>query len=162
MAKFGKALTPAVLICALLLLGAAPAWATQSHGGSEGIIVHQMAHFFFICAMVGLDYSLRKRNLVAQVGWRRIQFAALFFILWNLDVILVHMLDGQFELVAVKKAGPWKITLTAWQDSALLKIAYYVAKHDHLLCVPALWFLYSGLKHLLAEASPLSELDGRP
>ena len=135
--------------------------ATQSHGGPEGIIVHQMAHVFFMCAMVGLDYSLRRRNLVAQVGWRHIQYAALFFILWNLDVILVHMLDGQFLLVAVKKAGPWHIEISAWQDSFLLKAAYFLAKHDHLLCVPALYFLYSGLKHLLADTAPLSALDDR-
>ncbi len=144
----------------MLLFAAAPAMATQSHGGAEGIIVHQMAHLFFICAMVALDFSLRKRNLVARVGWRHIQYAALFFILWNLDVILVHMLDGQFQLVTVEKAGPWNISIWAWQDSYLLAAFYYVAKLDHLLCVPALFFLYSGLKHLLAENSPLSALDG--
>lgn len=144
----------------MLLLAAAPALATQSHGGAEGIIVHQMAHLFFMCAMVALDYSLRKRNLVAQVGWRHIQYAALFFALWNLDVILVHMLDGQFQLVTVEAAGPFRIILHAWQDSFFLTAFYYVAKLDHLLCVPALFFLYSGLKHLLAESSPLSALDG--
>ena len=123
--------------------------ATQGHGGIEGVYVHQLAHLFFILSMGILIYWLRERKLVVEVGWRYIQYAALFFILWNIDTVLVHALDDQFRIVEVQRIGRWQIQIADHYDSALLRSFYYLAKLDHLLCVPALIFLYLGLKRLL-------------
>ena len=127
------------------------AFATQGHGGIEGVYVHQMAHIFFIISMATLIYWLRQSGLARQTGWRLIQFSALFFILWNLDTILVHALDDQFSVLQVERIVRWQILLTDRFDSDFLKWVYYVAKLDHLLCVPALLFLFSGLKRLLKD-----------
>lgn len=128
-----------------------PAMATQGHGGIEGVYAHQFAHLFFLFAMGSLTYWLRARGLVRHPGWRMIQFSALFFILWNVDTILVHALDDQFELIQVQRIGMWKIQITDSFDHNGLKLFYYFAKLDHLLCVPALVFLYIGLRRLLAS-----------
>ena len=50
----------------------------------------------------------------------------------------------------------WQIELTDSLDHNALKVAYYIAKLDHLLCVPALIFLYIGLKRLLESGRPES------
>lgn len=140
-------LIPAAVFTALVFLPAA-ALATQGHGGLEGVYTHQLAHLFFIASMGILIYWIRQRNLVCISGWRSIQFAALFFIIWNLDAVLVHILDDQLALVHVVQIGFWKIRISAAYGSHALQLLYYFARLDHLLCVPAIIFLYRGLKQL--------------
>ncbi len=135
----------------LLIFAPTSALATQGHGGIEGVYAHQIAHLFFIVSMGGLIYWLRQRGLVQEKGWRMIQLSAFFFILWNLDAFLVHLLDDQMKIIQVTRIGFWKIQLTDLYNSQALKRLYYVAKLDHLLCVPAIVFLYLGLKRLLKE-----------
>ena len=127
------------------------ALATQGHGGIEGVYAHQIAHLFFIVSMGGLIYWLRQRGLVREKGWRMIQLSAFFFILWNLDAFLVHLLDDQMKIIQVTRIDFWKIQLTDLYNSQGLKRLYYVAKLDHLLCVPAIVFLYLGLKRLVKD-----------
>jgi len=125
--------------------------ATQGHGGIEGVYAHQIAHLFFIVSMGVLIYWLRDRQLVKTSGWRFIQYSALFFILWNLDAMLVHALDDQFAVVTVERIGTWQIHIDDRFGSRAVQLLYYFAKLDHLLAVPALLCLYLGLKRLLRE-----------
>ncbi|MGD2270536.1 MAG: hypothetical protein PVI06_09065 [Desulfobacterales bacterium] len=141
-----------VTVCIWILSAPHYAFATQEHGGIEGVYAHQLAHVFFIISMGSLIYWLRERGLVQQRGWQLIQYSALFFILWNLDTLMVHFLDDQFKIITVKSIGPWQIELRDAYHNDTLKILYYFAKLDHLLCVPALIFLYLGLKRLLKES----------
>jgi hypothetical protein len=127
------------------------ALATQGHGGIEGVYAHQIAHLFFIISMGGLIYWLRQRGLVRERGWQLIRLSAFFFILWNLDAFLVHFLDDQMGIIQVQRMGLWEIRLTDLYNSNALKILYYFAKLDHLLCVPAIVFLYLGLKRIVKE-----------
>lgn len=137
-------------LCTMLLLPG-QALATQGHGGIEGVYAHQIAHLFFIISMGGLIYWLRQRGLVRERGWQLIRLSAFFFILWNLDAFLVHLLDDQLEIIQIKRIGLWEIRLTDLYNNNILKVMYYFAKLDHLLCVPAIVFLYLGLKRLVKE-----------
>jgi hypothetical protein len=134
------------------------ALATQAHGTPEGIYTHQFAHFFFMLSMVILIYWLRQRKLARNTGWRFIQYAAFFFILWNVNVMLVHFLDEQAMLITVERISTWQIrvasSLGKWAE-----LTYYVARLDHLICVPALLFLLLGLKRLVADTEKSTE-DG--
>ena len=141
----------------LILFIAQPALATQAHSAPEGLYAHQLAHIFFIVSMGVLIYWLRARQLVKMVGWRHIQYAALFFILWNMDAFCVHLLEEQIALVEVQRLDGWQIRISSPPNAGLpYGWLYYAAKLDHLLCVPALLFLYSGLKRLLNETDPKS------
>ena len=142
-----------IAIIGLIVLLPNSVLATQGHGGMEGVYIHQLAHLFFILSMGILIYWLRERKLVVEKGWRYIQYAALFFILWNIDTILVHALDDQFRIIEVQRIGRWQIQITDRFNSATLQVFYYLAKLDHLLCVPALIFLYLGLKRLLTTTT---------
>lgn len=135
-----------------ILAVAEPAWATQAHSAPEGLYAHQLAHIFFIISMAVLAYWLRERKLVQAAGWRYIQYSALFFILWNVDAFFVHLIEEQLVLIDTQRVGLWKISITSTVDSPTLVWLYYAAKLDHLLCVPALLFLFFGLRRLLKDA----------
>jgi hypothetical protein len=142
------------------LFSSTPALATQGHAGIEGVWVHQFAHLFFLFSMVLLIYWLRQAGLVKAPGWRYIQYAALFFILWNVDTFLVHFLDEQIQAVRVENLGDWQIRVVAAGGRNWLATVYYLAKMDHLLCVPAMIFLMLGLRHMLKEAGPVESGTG--
>ena len=150
------------VLMGLILLSAEPALATQAHNAPEGLYAHQLAHIFFIVSMGVLIYWLRERRLVRSVGWRYIQYAALFFILWNADAFLVHLLDEQLAVIDIRRISLWDIRITAATQSKTLVWLYYAAKLDHLLCVPALLFLYFGLRRLLKETERTSSGTVQP
>jgi hypothetical protein len=139
-----------------------PALATQAHSAPEGLYAHQLAHIFFIVSMGVLIYWLRERKLVQAVGWRYIQYSALFFILWNVDAFFVHLVEEQLALVDIQQMGLWEINITTTMKSQTLLVLYYAAKLDHLLCVPALLFLYFGLRRLLKDSKTLNSRTVQP
>lgn len=134
------------------LLFPLPAFAVQVHAEPEGLYVHQMAHAFFAFSMGILIYWLRERRLTAHKGWRRLQYAAFFFILWNLDTFINHHLEGREDLFAVATPGVFTAWISPNPGVEWVALVSYVTKMDHLLCVPAIVFLFSSLHHLLRSA----------
>jgi hypothetical protein len=144
-----------------LILHPVPALALQSHGGLEGLYVHQVAHVFFAFSMGLLIFWLRKRRLTASLSWRYIQYAAMFLIAWNADTITSHWLLEQSGLIDVQFVAPIHIHITTAEGWQWVTQLYYLTKLDHLLCVPALVFLFLGLRRLL-NTSHLEEDQGDP
>jgi len=145
----------AIALAAALSAGAAiaePALATQGHGGPEGLYVHQMSHVFFAFSMGILIYWLRVRGLHRQQGWRHIQYAACLFIVWTLDAFMVHLFEEQLRIAHLSPMPGLWATIDAADDSIAIKFIYYCIKLDHLFCVPALFFLYMGLRSLLKQS----------
>lgn len=140
-----------------LLVFPEQAAATQVHVPSEGLYVHQIAHLFFALAMAILLYWLRERQLVKQRGWRLIQLAAFFFILWNIDAFAVHILDDRSDLFTTIDKGTWHESIQFDRNIELLAVLYYLGKMDHLFCVPAMILLYLGLRSLLEDAEQNKE-----
>ena len=142
-----------------LLWSAQSVGATQVHTSPEGLYAHQMAHLFFGFSMGILIYWLRQRSLTRDPGWRFVQYAAFFFIIWNLDAIVVHYLDGRDYFFTLMNKGSWHDRIDLADGSSTLMLLYYLAKLDHLLCVPAIAFLYLGLRRLLKQVqkTPLTE-----
>jgi hypothetical protein len=136
------------------------AWATQAHAAPEGIIGHQIAHVVFIVSMAILIYWLRERRLVEEAGWKYIQFAALFFILWNIDAFLAHLIDEQLRWVQVERIDFWRRRIISSGGPSGIESFYYLLKMDHLLCVPAMLFLYLGLSRLLKTLQPEAARGG--
>ena len=144
-----------------LILHPVPALALQTHGGMEGLYVHQVAHVFFAFSMGLLIFWLRKRRLTASLSWRYIQYAALFLIAWNADTITSHWLLEQSGLIDVQFVAPIHIRITTAEGWQWVTEFYYLTKLDHLLCVPALFFLFLGLRRLLHTSQP-EEDQGEP
>ena len=94
-----------------------------------------------------------QRQLVKERGWRLIQLAALFFILWNVDAFAVHILDDRSDLFRTIDAGTWHESIQFDRNIELLAVLYYLGKMDHLLCAPGMILLYLGLRSLLQDAT---------
>lgn len=149
-------LNRAILIRTLFfiaVLTALPAtsYATQAHAAPEGLFTHQLAHLFFIISMGSLIFWLKKRRLSDQKGWRYIQYAAACLVLWNIGAFTAHAMDEQFVLVNVTRLDNWRIEIVPPADYPGLALIYFLCKLDHLLCVPALIFLYAGLRQLIKD-----------
>ena len=130
--------------------------AIQLHASSEGIITHQVGHLFFLFSMVALFFTITGKGLDTQKGWRLIQYSAIFFILWNLDVLAAHFLDNQIQVVAIENLPRGQIRVNVENGSSFLAWVYFFLKLDHLLCVPAMFFLYRGLSRLVKEQQQMA------
>lgn len=139
------------MLAAAGLILPAPATAIQLHQGSEGIIVHQVGHFFFLVSMVVLVFIIRGRELNREKGWRMIQYSAVLFAIWNLDTICAHFFDNQIRVVIIDNFSLWQMKITAVSGSELLILFYHSLKLDHLFCVPAIFLFYRGLANILAR-----------
>lgn len=121
----------------LLLICAGPAFAVQTHGGSEGLVAHQIGHLLLIAACVILVFH--SRRLLAEPGWRHFRLFLLLLIAWNLLTFVGHGLDevipsSRFLLDEGRRVG---MLLTGPDD-----LLFYLTRLDHLLLVPAFWFLW--------------------
>ncbi len=134
-----------------LILMPIDGYAVQLHARSEGVITHQMGHLFFLFSMVALIFTVTGKGLGKQKGWRLIQYSAFFFILWNLDAIAAHFFDNQIYAVKIENISLSQIKVVTINDSSILAWLYYFLKLDHLLCLPAMFFLYRGLSSLVDD-----------
>ncbi len=149
------AVLASLFFCGLIL--PAKAFAIQLHQGSEGIIVHQVGHLFFLLSMVVLVFIITGRQLNRDKGWRMIQFSAILFVLWNLDTISAHFFDNQIGAVTVENLSLRQVKISAAAGSEFLVYFYHSLKLDHLFCVPALFLFYRGLTHILAREKAARE-----
>ncbi len=140
-----------MLAITVLLIPALPdnLYALQFHSSSEGIITHQIGHMFFLFSMVVLMFIISGKGLTTHKGWRLIQVSAFFFILWNSCAIAAHFLDNQIYAVSVERLANGYAQIQTQNHSGLLGWTYYALKLDHLLCVPAMFFMYKGLSCLV-------------
>lgn len=102
--------------------------------------------------MVVLIFTIRGKGLEKVKGWRLIQYAAFFFILWNLDTLAAHFIDNQIQVVKIHTLSYSRMSIETQGNSTVLAWVYYFLKLDHLFCVPAMVFLYLGVSSLVKEA----------
>lgn len=133
------------------------AHATQIHSASEGVVVHQIGHFFFLISMIVLYFTIKEKSLDSEKGWRLIQISSLLFVLWNLDALIVHFLDNQIEIISPVPLSICDIKIdmaddripisnNTYADKDIFLIwLYYFLRLDHLLSVPGMIFLWRGL-----------------
>lgn len=134
----------------LFLLGAGDrVLALQVHPEPEGLYSHQIAHLFFILSMAILVFWLRKRGLVAEAGWRLIQWGCIMFIVWNAGAFVGHAIEAQMAEEAFVGKG-WSRALLV--QNAISPGIYLFLKMDHLSCFPAILLLYLGLRKIKRQA----------
>lgn len=135
------------LIALAMTLAPSSAWAVQAHGGPEGYLVHQMGHLFLGAALIFLLHLLRQRPPGTGKPWRHLQLSLLLFLLWDLDTMAIHWLTERLPneafIAGATLAGDRVLLPASWPW-----LFYYVGSLDHLLCVPAAWFLALSLKGL--------------
>ncbi len=134
----------AVLLAMLIIPDAA--WALQSHGPPEGIYVHQMAHAFFFSSLVFLYRDLR-HSASKSKGWNYLRMFCLLMLVWNIVSFTGHAVATQLAPEHIAGAASYfHSRLLGPMD--LTKVLFYITRFDHLLLVPALFFLCIGLRSL--------------
>ncbi len=135
-----------------LILGEGVAFALQVHPEPEGLYSHQIAHLFFIFSMAIFIFWLRKRGLVAEPGWRLIQWGCAMFIVWNVGAFIGHAMEAHMPEESFVGKG-WSKSLVL--ETVTSPAIYLLLKMDHLSCVPAIVLLYLGLRNIYRkEANP--------
>lgn len=122
------------------------AWALQSHGSPEGIYVHQMAHVLFFGSLLYLYWDLRRSSFEGR-GWTYLQCFCMLMMTWNVIAFTGHA-------VAIHLESGFITTAKSYLHSQLMgpmnlhKVVFYLTRFDHLVVVPALFFLFMGLRSL--------------
>ena len=150
-AKSGKAWWRVfALVPVLLLFGAQNAWALQTHGGIEGLVVHQFAHLHYIIALCVLLWDLYRPDFVAR-PWLLLRCFCLLMILWNCLALTGHFAQSSLpEHDIVTEDGYLSAFLLL--PMSFGRWIYYVAALDHLLCVPALFCLFLAMRRLYRDS----------
>jgi lipid-A-disaccharide synthase-like uncharacterized protein len=135
-----------LLLPLLLLIAPDQAWALQSHGDSEGILVHQMAHLFYAAAIAYLFWDIG-RSAFPGKGWHYLQIFCVFMILWNLVAFTGHWLGFYIATSdIIRPSGYFSSQLVGPFSS--VKLIYFFATLDHVFSLPAIFFLFLSLRSL--------------
>ncbi len=135
------------------------AWALQAHGSPEGLYVHQMAHVFFFFALGYLYWDVRRSSFSGK-GWRYLLRFCLCMIGWNVIAFVGHAIAGHVDVRMVSGAGGYLRGIIEGAD-ALKTFLFYFAKFDHILVVPALYFLYKGMRTLYFSVEKEQGSEGK-
>jgi len=131
------------LVFLVSLLWPHRAWALQEHGPPEGLYVHMLAHLYFIFALGYLYWDIG-RTLFEGRGWRYLQTFCVLMVIWNIMTVAGHAASCFIDVVHF--ASPGTIHARLLPPITPLKLLYYIAKFDHFVCVPALFFLFLGIR----------------
>jgi len=136
---------------ACLAATASPAMAARPEDISVGPVVYPFSHLFFIASMAVLIYWLSRRGTAMQPGWREILYSAIFFILWSAFAFIAHFLEDPSGWIAASRIGSWTLHIEPAGGNTFLAWIYYLVRLDHLMSVPAMFFLFLGLARLSAQ-----------
>jgi len=128
---------------AALVFSVAQAHAVQVHGGSEGLISHQLGHLLFTLAMLVLLFRL-SRSQLRDPGWQEFKGFLRLIISWNVLTFTGHWMQhsitsNQF----VRHNGQ----VTAFQINNGFDFLFYLTRLDHLLLVPAFILLLLAIRN---------------
>lgn len=130
------------LIFLALSMQASSAWAVQAHGGTEGLLSHQIGHILFATGMGYLIfrlYSMRK----AGSGWLEFKAFVWLLIAWNLVTFAGHWMN---EFVAQEQFIKDHAQILSFKIENLFDAIYYLTRLDHLILVPSFAFLLMALR----------------
>lgn len=134
-----------LMLCLIFLSGAfldpAQAWAVQSHGGDEGLVVHQIGHVLFAFGMLFLLHRLH-RSAIKNSGWFEFKCFLWLVIAWNILTFYEHW---HRELLDPDKFIRTADKITAFTISTPLDGLFYFSNLDHLLLLPAFLCLMAAL-----------------
>ena len=134
------ALTPlflAVLLCR-------EAFALQTHGGGEGMVVHQLAHIQYFGALGYLLWDIRRSAFVG-VGWRYLQKFCLLLMIWNAVAFIGHFSQLFLAQEAID-TGDGYLSALVQTPITVGKMVFYITALDHLVYAPALFFLFLAMR----------------
>jgi hypothetical protein len=129
------------VLASLFLILPDSAWAVQKHGGTEGLVSHQIGHILFITGMLVLFYRLG-RSSSSGWGWTQFKFFIGLILLWNMLTFYGHW---HREIISPDKFVQTAGKITGFTISSPGDALFYLSRLDHLLLVPAFLCLLGAL-----------------
>lgn len=130
-------------VFAVLLADTGSAWAVQPHAGPEGYYAHQSAHLLFLFSMVYLIVLLGKPAVRRLSGWQYIRLASLFFLLWNADAFVAHLMEWLMVPREKYIIGSWMLS-----DDLKSEVYYVTRLIEYFFLVPAFLLMALGVRRL--------------
>ena len=118
--------------------------ALQTHSEPEGVYLHQMAHVLFMAALCYLYWDT-KRSAFSGRGWTYLRVFCVLTILWNALAFAGHGATHYLHPVDFTTVDGYLFSKVN-RPITFVKFLYYIAKLDHLIMVPAMFFLYMSLR----------------
>jgi len=144
--KCSKILFIKFVAFSLLCTMCSNAYALQSHIGIEGLYVHQGAHIFFAFSMAVFAWRVRSFVFLSPKARKNLFIGAILLVLWNIWAFIGHIIElaiPKSHIVLHQGEKIPSIIIHSWMD-----VLYYFFKMDHLWCLPAIIFIYLGIRHL--------------
>jgi len=131
-----------ILLLSLYLLLPTTAMAVQSHGGIEGVVSHELGHILFFG---GILFILIQGGIDRwkAPGWHSFQKFLYLTLLWNILTFIEHILDISpitDNIIRINGAA------SGFRLDSAVGAFYYLSRLDHLVLVPALYFLMRALQ----------------
>ncbi|MFC1837707.1 hypothetical protein ACFLYW_03400 [Thermodesulfobacteriota bacterium] len=119
-----------------------PAYGVQAHGGTEGLVSHQIGHILFITGMIYMLYRVYQKH-ISGPGWFEFKGFLWFIILWNILTFSGHWMR---EIVDAERFIKNNAQVSAFIITDSFDAFFYLTRLDHLLLVPSFIFLHLALK----------------
>jgi hypothetical protein len=129
-------------ILSLTLLWAEPAGAVQQHGGTEGLVSHEIGHILFIIGMGYLLFWVYRLRMTGA-GWSEFKVFLWLILCWNFLTFSGHWMG---EVVDPEKFIRINGEITGYSLDSLFDFFFYLTRLDHLVLVPSFFFLLLALK----------------
>lgn len=118
------------------------AWAVQQHGGAEGLVAHQIGHALFVLGIGFLLFKVSRSGLKGS-GWLRFKIFLGLIVAWNFLTFSGHWMK---EFVDSAKFTRMNGNIISYQIDGFADAYFYLTRLDHLLLVPAFFYLYLSLR----------------
>ncbi len=132
------------IACSLVVVGASDAAALQTHGGSEGFVVHQLAHVQYLGALGYLIWDIRRSGFNGR-GWLHLQWFCRLMIAWNALAFVGHFAQMALSDEALSTPDGY-LSSQLLAPLSLARLTYFVTALDHLLITPGLLFLFLAMR----------------
>ena len=131
-----------LFLLSLILLWADQAGAVQQHGGTEGLVSHEIGHILFIIGMGYLLFWVCRLRMTGG-GWLEFKVFLWLILCWNLLTFSGHWMR---EVVGPEQFIRIDGEITGYSIDNLFDFFFYLTRLDHLVLVPSFLFLLVALK----------------
>ena len=133
------------LLACLVLFAPDSAQALQVHDTpAEGLYAHQLAHIYYVVSLICFAGYVRRTDFTIR-SWWYLRLFCLLMVLWNLLALFGHLAAAHVENTAIANGEDF-LDIRLQLPWTLPKLLYFLARLDHLLCVPGLFCLYMAVR----------------
>lgn len=133
------------------------AWGYVPHD-YPAIYTHQIGCIFYFIALIIFLWVIVHNQLHKERGWRYLFLAVIFFIIWDLNILISRFVEAWSPSQTVGETGGWQY-FKRYIEIEGPEIISYLGRFDFILLNIAMLFFYMGLREHLKEEEKLSPVS---